>query len=100
MRKYYRAEYGDTQPQAVIAPIALDFDGRLRQHYYKTEVEAWAAILGSAAESAEHAESRYRKLEQALDAATDDMVRRRATQRDVTRNYEAWRQRHPLAASA
>lgn len=93
MRKYYRAEYGDTKPQAVLPAVALDFDGRLREHYYKTEAEAWAAILGSAAESAEHAEARYKKLDAALEAATDDMVRRRATQRDVTRNYEAWRQR-------
>ena len=99
MRNYYRGEYGDTQPVRVLPAQALDFDGRLRAHHYGTEVEAWAAILGGAQESQEHAEKRYRQIEAALDAATDEMVKRRATMRDVARKYEEWRRRHPQATA-
>lgn len=100
MRRYYRAEYGDTEPVRVLPAVALDFDGRLRQHYYKSEAMAWAAILGNVAESKDHAEARYQKLERALDAAADDMIRRRAAHWEVARNYESWRKRHPMRATA
>lgn len=97
MTNYYRGEYGDAAPVRVLPAVALDFDGRLRAGYYANEIAAWAAILGAAAGAVEHAEERYRRANDALDTVTSELVSRRAAQRDITRNYQNWKRRHPMA---
>lgn len=98
-RNYYWGAYSDVAPVTTHPSKALDHDGKIRPDHFATEAAAWGSIMAYCEDSVRHAERREKHLNRAMEAAVDDLVKRRAARRKVNTAFRDWRDRNPISAA-
>ena len=89
----WRGFPSDQKPVEVLRRrgAVLDDDGRLRDGYHETEVQAWAAILGAHEEAVTEATKAQQRALASYDGARRALIERRLVYRQVVDGYDTFR---------